>query len=339
MNYPNTMNAVALTQYLPIEHPNSLMDVVIDTPFVGDHDLLVQIKGLAVNPADYKIRSPKEQVESRPRVLGWDAAGVVVAKGALVSGFSVGDEVFYAGAINRPGANSQYHAVDYRIVGRKPKKLDFAHAAALPLTSLTAWELLERMGVSASSDHKTLLIIGGAGGVPSMLIQLAKLMGKTVIATASRPESSSWVKKLGADYVVNSRQNLVQSLDVLGFKQVDAIANTVDTNAYWSDMLELIAPEGSIGLIVEPSAPVDIAKMHRKSVRLVYELMFTRSLFLTSTMTKQAEILNQVAQLIEGGKIQPTVSQVFDGLNAHNLKKMHALLESKSTIGKLVLKV
>ncbi len=339
MNYPNKMKAVALTHYLPIEHENSLLDVVLDTPAVGEHDLLVQVKSIGANPVDYKIRAPKAQVESIPRVLGWDAAGIVVEKGAQVKGFELGDEVFYAGAIHRPGANSQYHAVDHRIVGRKPTNLSFAQAAALPLTSLTAWELLERMGVSASSEHKTLLVIGGAGGVPSMLIQLAKLMGKTVIATASRPESEAWVKKLGADYVVNARNNLPQSLEMIGFKQIDAIANTVDTNAYWNDMLDLIAPEGSIGLIVEPSAPVDIAKMHRKSVRLVYELMFTRSLFSTQTMPKQAEILNQISHLVEQGQVQQTVSQVFDGLNADNLKKMHAMLETKATIGKLVLQV
>ena len=256
------MKAVALTQYLPINDPQSLFDIELPKPAApASRDLLVRVEAISVNPVDTKVRSPKPNVEKNPRVLGWDAAGVVEAVGSDVKRFKSGDEVYYAGDIKRPGSNSEFHLVDERIVGHKPRSLNFAEAAALPLTTLTAWEaLFERINIDrqGANQGQSLLIIAGAGGVGSIATQLARLAGLIVIATASRPETQAWVASMGANHVVDHRQPLPPQLRALNFASVDFIANFVNTDTYWSVMAELIRPQGKIACIVENSGPIDL---------------------------------------------------------------------------------
>ncbi len=335
------MKAVGLTRYLPINDPQSLVDVEIATPVPEGRDLLVKVEAIAVNPVDTKVRAPKGKVESAPRVLGWDAAGTVYGVGPDVTLFKVGDPVFYAGSITRPGANSEYHLVDERIVGHKPASLDFAHAAALPLTAITAWEaLFDRLGVSPRGEHagRSVLVIGGAGGVGSIGIQLAKtLAGLTVIATASRPESAAWCRKLGAHHTIDHRGDMPAQLRGLGFAEVDYILCFNDTDRHFGAMAAVIAPQGKICSIVENSGALPVGDLKSKSASFVWEFMFTRSMFGTADMVEQHRLLNEVARLIDAGRLQTTLGEHLGRIDAANLRRAHAMLEGGQTIGKLVL--
>jgi zinc-binding alcohol dehydrogenase family protein len=333
------MKAVALKAYLPIDNPQSLLDVELEKPAPQGRDLLIAVSAISVNPVDTKVRAPKDKHEDQPRVLGWDAVGVVEAIGPAVSLFKPGDRVYYAGDITRPGSNSEYQLVDERIVGRAPASLSNAEAAALPLTAITAWEgLFDRLRINRHEDAaKTLLIIGGAGGVGSIAIQLAKqLTMVTVIATASRPETREWCLSLGADYVVDHRE-LINSMHAAGHEQVDYIFCLNNTDQHWLSLCDLVKPQGIICSIVETKQPVELNGLKNKSASFVWELMFTRSMFQTDDMIEQHHLLNELSGLIDAGKIKTTVTNVLSPINAENLRKAHAQLESGTTIGKVVL--
>ena len=335
------MKAIGLRKYLPITDKDSLIDIELPKPEPQGHDLLVSVQAISVNPVDTKVRAPKDGVEDPPRILGWDAAGVVEAVGPDVTLFAPGDEVFYAGSITRPGTNSEFHLVDERIAGHKPKSLNFAEAAALPLTSITAWEaLFDRMRISreGASAGKPLLVIGGAGGVGSITIQLAKkVAGLTVIATASRDASRDWCLGLGADHVVNHREDIPAQLEAIGFEHVDYVLCLNHTDGHWNTMAKAVAPQGHICSIVETSAPVDLGLLKQKSVTFSWELMFTRPMFGTPDMIEQHRLLNEVSNLVDSGQIRTTAGQVVGVIHAANLRKAHAQIESGRAIGKLVL--
>lgn len=335
------MKAVGLHQYLPIDHPDALLDLELPMPQPDARDLLVKIEAISVNPVDCKVRAPKAQTEASPRVLGWDAAGTVVAVGPGVTLFKVGDPVFYAGSITRPGANSEYHVVDERIVARKPETLDFAAAAALPLTAITAWEaLFERLRVSpqGADAGKSVLIIGGAGGVGSIGIQLAKqLGGLTVIATASRPESAQWVRELGADHVVDHFGDLPAQLKAAGHATVDYVLIFNDTDRHFPAAAALIRPQGGICTIVENERPVPVELLKAKSAAFHWEFMFTRAMFGTPDMIEQHKLLAEVARLVDAGALRTTVGEHLGRIDAANLRRAHQLLERGRAIGKLVL--
>lgn len=340
MQKPESMRAVGYYKYLPITHPESLLDLELPVPAPQGRDLLVRIEAIAANPADPIVRK-YEQAGEGPYILGWDAAGVITAVGPECTLFKPGDEVFYAGSLIRPGTNSEYHLVDERIVGRKPKTLSFADAASLPLTTITAWEsLFDRLGISHSPEfnrNKSILIIGAAGGVGSIAVQLAKLAGLTVIATASRPESVTWVKELGAEVVINHYEDFLPQLQQHGFKAVDYIFCLNNTDHYWNSMTRVIAPQGKICLIVENEEPVPLNLLKSKSVTVVWETMFTRSTFQTEDITEQHHLLNQMAELVDEGKIRTVVTERLSPINAANLKIAHAKMESGTAIGKIVL--
>lgn len=333
------MKAVGLYRYLPITDPESLVDLELPMPSPTGRDLVVRVEAVSVNPVDTKVRAPKEQVEVVPRVLGWDAAGVVHSVGPEVRQFAPGDEVYYAGDITRSGCNTQYHVVDERLVALKPKRLDFVHAAALPLVSITAYEaLFDRMKISSEGDsrRRTLLILGGPGGVGSVAIQLAILAGLTVIATASRPESAAWAKQLGAAHVVDYRRPLRPQLEALGMTYVDFIANFVDTDAYWEVMGDLIIPQGTICTIVDHKGPLNHSVLKAKSITHAWEFMFTRPKYRTVDMIEQHRILTQIAAWIDEGTIRSILRETLRPINAATLRTAHAQLESGTMIGKLV---
>ncbi len=333
------MKAVALTRYLPIDDPHALLDVDLDLPEPGPHDLRVRVEAVSVNPVDTKVRAPKAQVESTPRVLGYDAAGVVDAVGEAVTDFTAGDAVYYAGDITRSGSNAQFQLVDARIVARKPASLDFPGAAALPLTALTAWELLfERMpyAIDGGGAGKTLLVIGGAGGVGSIAIQLARLAGFAVIATASRDETAAWCRTLGADHVIDHRQALAPQLQALGLDAVDAALNLADTDRYWDVLGELLAPQGHVGLIVEPAGALKIGDPYKaKCIGIHWEFMFARARFKTADMAEQGRILARVAELVDAGRLRSTLTETLSPISAGTMREAHRRLESGRTIGKL----
>ncbi|MDR5750495.1 MULTISPECIES: zinc-binding alcohol dehydrogenase family protein [unclassified Caballeronia] len=335
------MKAIGLTRYLPISNPEALIDIELDKPAPTGRDLLVRIEAIAVNPVDTKVRAPKDKVEDTPRVLGWDAAGVVEAVGPEASLFKPGDAVYYAGSITRQGANSEFHLVDERIVGAKPKSLDFTHAAALPLTTITAWEaLFERLNVSAqgADEGKSVLIVGGAGGVGSIGIQLAKKVAKLkVIATASRPESAKWATELGADHIVNHFEDIPKQLEAAGFAEVDYVLIFNDTDKHFPAAAQVIKPQGGICTIVENSGPLDIALLKAKSAAFHWEFMFTRSMFGTPDMIEQHKLLSEVARLIDAGTLTTTLGRDLGRIDAANLREAHRLLEEGRAIGKLVL--
>lgn len=335
------MKAIALTQHLPISHPESLQDVELAQPVALGRDLLVKIEAISVNPVDTKVRGAEGPDEATPRVLGWDAAGTVVAVGPEASLFQVGDTVYYAGSITRAGANSEFHLVDERIAGRKPASLDFAHAAALPLTSITAWEaLFDRLAIrrGGADAGKSLLIIGGAGGVGSIAIQLAKqLAGLRVVATASRAESAQWCRSLGADDIVDHNGDMPAQLAALGLANVDYVLCLSDTDPHFDAIAQVIAPQGSVCSIVSNSAPLPMEKLFGKSVKFVWEMMFTRSMFGTPDMIEQHHLLNQIGVLIDGGQLRTTLGENFGKINAANLRRAHEALEARRTIGKIVL--
>ena len=335
------MKAIAYKTPSPISAPESLIDIELPKPTPGGRDILVEVKAVSVNPVDYKVRRstpPDDGVEWK--VIGWDAAGIVSAVGPEVTSFKPGDEVWYAGSIARPGANAEFHLVDERIVGKKPSKLGWAGAAALPLTTLTAWEaLFDRLDVkkTVSGAARAILIIGGAGGVGSIAIQIARqFTDLTVIATASRPETQEFVKSLGAHHVVDHSKPLASEIAALGIGAPAFVFSTTQTEQHIDDIAELIAPQGRLCLIDDPSG-FDIMKFKRKAVSIHHELMFTRSLYGTPDMEEQAKILNAVSIAVDDGRIRSTATQRLGAINAENLKKAHAQLESGSTIGKVVL--
>ena len=335
------MKAIGLYHYLPIENPESLVDVDIAKPTASGRDLLVHVRAISVNPVDVKRRAPKEQVEKEPRILGWDVAGVVEQVGPDCTLFQVGDEVYYAGSITRPGGDSEFHLVDERIVGNKPKSLDFAQAAALPLTALTAWEaLFERLGISLHGNdnkQKRILIISAAGGVGSIATQLANFAGLTVIGTASRPETVQWAKAHGANYTIDHHNAFAPQLKQLGFDDIDYIFCLNSTDKHWDDMTEVIAPQGKIASIVEMHGPVNLSALQSKSVTFAWEFMFTRSSYQTPDMIEQHNILDQMAQLIDEGKIRSTLAEKLEPITAAKLREAHKKVESGKTIGKIVL--
>ncbi|MFY9315373.1 MAG: zinc-binding alcohol dehydrogenase family protein [Burkholderiales bacterium] len=331
------MKAVGLYKYLPIDHPESLLDLEVEEPRPAGRDLLVEVKAVSVNPVDTKRRAPKPQVESTPKILGWDAAGVVKAAGKDCVLFKPGDEVYYAGSVIRQGSNSEFQLVDERIVGRKPASMSFAEAAAMPLTTLTAWELMfERMGISiAGADGKnaagrSILIIGGAGGVGSIAIQLAKKLARLkVTASASRAESIDWCRRLGADEVVNHSE--------VGSQEFDFVLCFSSSDHYWQSFPRITKPQGRIGLIVRTTRPVDLQILHDKSIAVHLEGMFTRSTFQTPDMEAQHALLDETAGLIEAGVLIGTLRQNLGTINAANLRRAHGLLEEGHVTGKLVL--
>ena len=313
---------------------HTFQDVELPKPTATGHDLLVRVEAISVNPVDTKQRKMESPA---PRVLGWDAAGTVESVGPQVTLFKPGDAVYYAGDVTRPGANSEFHLVDERIVGAKPRRLDFAQAAAIPLTAITAWEaFFDRMKIDLGGKDagKTLLIIGGAGGVGSIGIQLARIAGLHVIATASRPESIAWVKALGADEVVDHRKDLPSQIT----RPVDYIANFNDLDPHWAAMAQIIAPQGSMVAIVGNTKPIPMDVVRSKSVTMCWELMFTRPRFKTSDMIEQHRLLNQVAEWLDSGRLRGTLKETLAPINAANLRKAHEKLESGTMIGKLVLK-
>lgn len=332
------MKAIVYTQHgLPIDDPQALLDTELPMPPVGPHDLLVEVRAVSVNPVDTKIRLGAAVSEAR--VLGWDASGVVRAVGSAVTLFAPGDEVFYAGSITRPGSNSQFQAVDERIVGRKPRNLGFAEAAALPLTSITAWELLfDRLRVAEGGGAgQSLLIIGAGGGVGSILTQLARQLTQlTVIGSASRDATRAWVQKLGAHHTVDHTRPMQPQLAALGLPQVDIVISLTHTDHHYADIIEALAPQGQLALIDDP-ATLDAVPLKRKSISLHWELMFTRSMFGTADMVRQHELLNRVAAMIEEGTLTTTLGEHYGAINAANLRRAHALIESNRAIGKIVL--
>jgi len=334
------MKAVGYRQSLPIAEAESLIDVELSDPKPSGRDLLVQVKAVSVNPVDTKVRMRQAPQAGETNVLGWDAAGVVVAMGSEAHLFKPGDEIWYAGSLVRPGTNAELHLVDERIVGKKPKSLDFAQAAALPLTTITAWELLfDRFGVlpGKRATDESLLIIGAAGGVGSILTQLARrLTAMTVIGTASRKETADWVLSLGAQHVIDHTKPLSAELKRVGIAAVTHVASLTQTDAHFPEIVESLAPQGKFGLIDDPK-PIDINQLKRKSISLHWELMFTRPLFGTADMIAQHRLLSEVAELVDAGVIRTTFGAHFGRIDAQNLKRAHALIESGKAKGKIVL--
>ena len=334
------MQAIGYRQPGEIDRADALVDIALPTPTPTGRDLLVEVRAVSVNPVDTKIRKGSAPEPGAWKVLGWDAAGVVAAAGPDATLFRPGDDVFYAGAIDRPGANSQFHLVDERIVGAKPRSLDWAAAAALPLTSITAWEaMFDRLDVGrpVPGAAPALLIIGGAGGVGSIAIQLARaLTDLTVIATASRPETADWVRRMGAHHVVDHGKPLGAEVAALGIGAPAFVFSTTQTLRHLGEIAELIAPQGRFALIDDPET-VDIALFKRKSVSIHLELMYTRSLYGTADMGEQGRLLAQVARLVDAGSLRTTMTERVAGIDAANLRRVHAQIESGTTRGKIVL--
>ena len=334
------MKAIGYQTSLPIDDAQALVDITLPDPVAQGRDLLVEVRAVSVNPVDTKVRKSAQPEAGEWKVLGWDATGIVKAVGPDVTLFQPGDRVWYAGSIARAGSNSELQLVDERIVGHMPKSLDFGPAAALPLTGLTAWEMLfDRLEVPQgdAGKGKTLLVIGAAGGVGSILVQLARQLTQvTVIGTASRPETSDWALQLGAHHVIDHSKPLAEEIARAGLPAPDYVISLTHTEHHFDQIVEVIAPQGKFGLIDDP-APIDVRKFKRKAVSLHWELMFTRALFQTADMVEQNRILNRIAELVDAGTIRTTVNQNFGVINAGNLKRAHALLESNRAQGKIVL--
>lgn len=334
------MKAVAYHQSLPISEANALVDIELPAPEPGPHDLLVEVKAIAVNPVDTKVRKRYTPPEGEVKILGWDASGVIKAVGQNVTLFQPGDEIWYAGAIDRPGCNAELQLVDERIAAKKPHSLSFTEAAALPLTTITAWELLfDRLGVAQDkrSNAGRLLIIGAAGGVGSMLTQLSHhLTGLSVIGTASRPQTRDWIMKLGVDHVIDHSLPLSTQLKSIGITYVDYVASLTHTETHYPEIVHCLAPQGKLGLIDDPEH-LEIGQLKQKSISLHWEFMYTRSLFQTKDMIKQHRLLNEVAKLVDQGLIRTTLNERFGVINAANLKRAHAFIESEKACGKVVL--
>lgn len=332
------MKAIAYTQHgLPASDPDSLVELELPRPAPGPRDLLVEVQAISVNPVDTKVRNGS--AVSAPRVLGWDAVGVVREVGHEVSLFKVGDAVFYAGAIDRPGANSELHVVDERLVGHKPASLPAAQAAALPLTAITAWELLfDRLGLAEGGGAgDSVLIVGAAGGVGSILVQLARQLTQlTVIGTASRASTRDWVLQLGAHHVIDHSQPLAEALKAQHLGPVRYAISLTHTDQHFAQLVEALAPQGHLALIDDP-ASLDVAPMKRKSLALHWELMFTRSLYQTDDMIRQHQLLERVSELVDQGVLKTTLGEHYGAINAANLRRAHEAIESQRTQGKIVL--
>ncbi|MTJ80272.1 MAG: zinc-binding alcohol dehydrogenase family protein [Telmatospirillum sp.] len=334
------MKAVGYYQSKPILDEQSLVDLTLPDPTPGPRDLKVRVMAVSVNPVDVKVRAGMAPPEGGARILGWDAAGVVEAVGGDVRTFKPGDSVFYAGTLDRPGTNSEWHLVDERIVGRKPESLSFAEAAALPLTAITAWELLfDRLAVPYGDKSRTgtLLVVNGAGGVGSVLVQLARrLTGLTVIATASRPETVAWVREMGAHHVIDHRRPLDRELAAIGYPEVGLVASLSGTAGHLPAIVSALAPQGKLALIDDPEV-LDIAPMKRKSLSVHWEFMYTRPLFQTADMDRQGRLLSEVADLVDAGVLRTTLREELGPVTAANLRQAHGLIESGRSIGKIVL--
>ncbi len=336
------MRAIGFTQNLPIANEKSFFEFFTPKPTPTGHDILVKVQATSVNPVDTGVRRGTPGVLATPKVIGWDAYGIVDAIGDAVSLFQPGDQVFYAGSFKRAGTDSEYHLVDERIVGHAPTLLSPAEAAAMPLTSLTAWEaLFEQMPIDFDHPHnnagKTVLIINGAGGVGSTATQLAHLAGLTVIATASRPETIAWTKAHGADAVVNHRKNLVDEVHALGYATVDYILELSNLNQHWAEIVALIAPSGHIVSITGNDQPIDLRALKQKRATFAWEWMYTKSFFETPDMITQHETLERIRQLLDDGQLTTTLTKTFTPINAANLRAAHTLVEANRMIGKVVL--
>ena len=336
------MQAIAYQNALPISDPRALQDVTLSDPTPGPHDLLVEVRAIAVNPVDTKVRASTSAEPGGWKLLGWDAVGTVRAVGSAVTLFQPGQRVWYAGAINRPGANAELHLVDERIAALAPTSLTDADAAALPLTAITAWELLfDRLGIARDTapSNESLLVVGAAGGVGSILLQLARnLTGLNVVATASRPETQDWVRKLGAHHVIDHSRPLAQALKDAGLPAPRYVVGLTQTDKHFAQIAELIAPQGRFGLIDDPKpGSIDISLLKRKAVSLHWELMFTRSLFQTPDMVEQHRLLTEVARLVDTGVLRSTIGEHYGRINAENLRRAHAHIESGQARGKIVL--
>jgi len=335
------MRVVGFKRSLPIENENSFQDYTLDKPECKPEEVLVKIKAISVNPVDYKVRqsAAKDSSLEEPKIIGWDASGIIENVGSKVTNFNRGDEVYYAGDITKPGSYAEYQCIDSAIIAQKPSNLSFVEAAALPLTGLTAWECIFdriRIAQNEGKDEKV-LVIGGAGGVGSIAIQILKHLTEfQVIATASREETISWCKKMGADMVVN-HQHLLEELKDYENK-ISHILNFADTSGHWDAMTKLIAPQSHIACVVNTTSPVDLNILKDKSVSFHWELMFTRSIYNTADKNRQHDILQEIAQLVESGKIKSTINAEFSGLSANTLKEVHKLQESGKSIGKNVIK-
>ncbi|PWQ94582.1 zinc-binding alcohol dehydrogenase family protein [Leucothrix arctica] len=331
------MKAIGYQESLTIDSPNALLDIELPTPVATGKDILVRVAAVSVNPVDTKIRMRAQPPEGEYKVLGWDAAGVVESVGEDVTLFKAGDKVWYAGAIDRSGSNAEYHLVDERIVSKMPSSFSFVQAAAMPLTTITAWEMLfDRLALNSDSTGE-LLVIGASGGVGSIMVQLAKKLTKlTVIGTASRPETQEWVKQTGADYVIDHSKPLNEELKAIGFDSVSYIAGLTHTDQHMPAIVDVIAPQGKFALIDDP-ASFDIMPFKSKSVSVHWEFMYTRSLYQTDDMIEQHKLLSKVARMMDAGALATTVASDFGKINAENLMKAHALLESGKSKGKIVL--
>ncbi len=337
------MKAVAYRQSLAIEHPDSLIDCELPDPEPGPEDLLIRVKAIAVNPVDCKIRNNVAPPPGELKVLGWDASGEVVAVGEKVSDFTVGDRVFYAGDLNRQGCNAELQAVDARLVGRMPQSLSFAEAAALPLTSITAWELIfDRLGIQtlasgAGNTEPLVLVTGAAGGVGSIAVQLLKqLTAARVVATASRPESADWVRSLGADAVINHHDPLPEQYRALNWPELDYVLSLTHTDKHYASLCEIMKPQSRFGLIDDP-LEMDIKAFKRKSISLHWEFMYTRSMFQTDDMAEQGALLNRVAELVDNRQLRTTMGENLGRVSSDTLKRAHAMMEAHEAIGKVVL--
>ncbi len=343
------MKAIGYTKPLPISDAASLMDIELEQPIAAGRDLLVKVHAIAVNPVDYKIRQRFTPAEGEHRVIGWDAVGEVIATGETATQFKPGDTVYYAGDLNRQGSNAEYQLVDERLVGKKPKSLSDAEAAALPLTAITAWEMLfEHLNLKQQSpdsdehSNEIILVVGAAGGVGSILVQLAKaITGATIIATASRESSQAWVKKLGAHYVVDHSKPLPPQIDALiekeGIGQLTHVASLNSTETYFESYSDMLVPFGKIAMIDDPSAPLDVMKLKLKSQSLHIEFMFARAMFNAADMDEQSKLLNRVSDLVDQGYVHTTAGKNLGVINAKNLRAAHKELESGTAIGKIVL--
>ena len=333
------MKAIGYRHNLPVDQAGALEDLDLPAPQPGPRDLLVRVKAVSVNPVDTKVRRNTAPPAGQAKVLGWDAVGVVEGIGADVAGFQVGDRVFYAGSITRPGANSELHVVDERIVAKAPTSLEDGQAAALPLTAITAWELLfDRLRVPRGGGAgQSLMIVGGAGGVGSILIQLARQLTQLkVIATASRPGTQAWCLELGAHAVIDHSQPLAQALKDGGHGQVDFVAALTQTGQHYAQIVESLKPQGALG-VIDDMAGLDVMALKQKALSLHWELMFTRAMFETPDMAEQGKLLAEVAMLVDAGRLRTTAGAHLGTINAANLLKAHAFIESGKAQGKVVL--
>ncbi|MTV82813.1 zinc-binding alcohol dehydrogenase family protein [Secundilactobacillus folii] len=336
------MKAIGFTQSLPVSNENSLFEFDEPLPHATDHDLLVRVDGTSINPVDIGVRKSGRGIRKKPKVIGWDAVGQVIEIGEKVSLFKKGDHVFYAGSFKRPGSNSEYQLVDERIVGHAPQKLKNDQIAAMPLTSLTAWEaLFEKLELDPKNIEqnagKTILIINGSGGVGSIATQLAHIAGLNVIATASREKTVAWVKNLGADKTVNHHEDLVQQVRKLGYHYVDYILELNNINQHWNEMAELIKPNGKIASITENRQPVDLKKLTKKRADFSWEWMYSKSYYGTTDLVTQHNILEKIAKLLDQNQLKSTTTEVLSPITAANLRQAHKMVEKGHMMGKVVI--